>query len=68
MDYGDEMNDDEEMRYAKENYGDNSAIDEDEEEGEDEDEEENEEESEEQVNSQKVIPLAKEFSRRQNRG
>ena len=48
MDYGDEMNDEEERRYAKENYGDGS------EEGEEEQEESQEE----------VAPLAKEFSRR----
>jgi hypothetical protein len=59
MDYGDEMNDQEELRYKKETYGDD--LDEADEEGE-EDGEQGEEESEE------IIPLVKEFSRRANRG
>lgn len=49
MDYGDEANDDEEARYAKEMAGSD-------------DEEDGEEESVE------VVPLAREFSRRGNRG
>lgn len=59
MDYGDEFNDDEERRYNRETYGDNQENAE-----EDEDGEFEQEESEESV----VVPLAKEFSRRANRG
>jgi len=84
MDYGDEFNDDEERRYKEETYGkgrsarspgkkdvkekeDDENSEEDEaEEGEEEDEEgEDESYEEEPVN---VVPLAKEFSRRANRG
>jgi len=57
MDYGDEFNDDEEKRYKKEAYGD----------GEEEAEEEGEDEQEESSVSE-IVPLAKEFSRRANRG
>ena len=70
MDYGDEFNDDEEERYANETYGkkknsakkgkdENSGN---EEEGEEDGEEESEESAEE------IVPLAKTFSKRENRG
>ena len=63
MDYGDEFNDDEEARYAKETYGGKKSA------KNAEDDEENEEEGEEESSeSQDVVPLAKDFSKRQNRG
>ena len=52
MEYGDEFNDDEEARYRKENYG----------------EVESEEEGESEQTPIQVIPLAKDFSKRANRG
>lgn len=70
MDYGDEANDFEEEQYAKEMYGKSKSTKqiaeedpEDDEEGED-----DIEEVEPQKKRQKVVPLAKDFSRRQNRG
>lgn len=55
MDYGDEFNDDEEKRYKQEVYGDD-----------DEEEEGEEESSFDPPNA--VVPLAKDFSKRANRG
>ena len=57
MDYGDEFNDDEEERYAKENFGGKSSQNE-------------SEDGEEESNSYAadVVPLAKDFSKRENRG
>lgn len=55
MDYGDEFNDDEEKAYKKEAYG----SDEEEEEG---------EEEESSFDPPAVVPLAKDFSKRANRG
>jgi hypothetical protein len=64
MDYGDEFNDSEEKRYRKETYGDDQGQG-------DDNQEEGEEEGEEEESSfdpPEVVPLAKEFSRRANRG
>lgn len=81
MDYGDEFNDDEERRYKEETYGiggkkkkvakdagegeSGNGKDDSEEEEDGEDEEDGEESFEEVVN---VVPLAKDFSKRANRG
>lgn len=70
MDYGDEFNDAEEKRYRKETYGDGKGDDENEsdKEGSGEEGEEEGEEEESSFDPPEVVPLAKDFSRRANRG
>ena len=74
MDYGDEFNDDEERRYKEETYGIHPSkkkmeTQKGKERSQEEDEEEGEEDEEEEESpSEEVVPMAREFSRRTNRG
>ena len=65
MDYGDEFNDSEEKRYRKETYGDSKKDNDAADEAEEGEEDQSESSS---FDPPEVVPLAKDFSRRANRG